>query len=249
MFFGGKVAVIEQFDLIHKTDWDVLIILDALRFDYFKKCNKLSGRLIKCHSKAPHTYRWIQETFPDKYDINYFSAHPYIGSKRSKVRSYNAPDHFKRILSIWALAWDDQMGTVHPDNVGEAVKVYIEQQEREIDGRIIIHYIQPHGPYIGKTKWLNPWSLEQHATHGVMADWVVSQTKPDPRFLRLAYKHNLELVLKSVEKYLPYFPGKVVISADHGEMLGEKGLYLHKENYPPWTDEVLMVVPWFILDR
>jgi glucan phosphoethanolaminetransferase (alkaline phosphatase superfamily) len=64
-------------------------------------------------------------------------------------------------------------------------------------------------------------------------------------------------VLKSVEKYLPYFKGKVVITADHGELLGEKGLYLHGARekkrvmppYPKWAADFLKVVPWLVLDR
>jgi len=241
--------MLEQYDLIHNTDWNTLIILDACRFDYFKKCVTLGGKLSRCWSRAPHTYRWLEETFPDYYGWTYFSAHPYVGAKVSRRRGFNAPEHFGKIVSIWALAWDDRLGTVHPDSVGEVVKIMCEREEYGVGDKMIVHYIQPHGPWIGKTKWVVPWTLEQHEKYGVMADYVAQKVKPDPKFFRRAYRDNLKLVLGSIKKYLPYFKGKVVITADHGEMLGEKGLYLHKENYPAWTDSILRVVPWFEISR
>ena len=57
--------MLEQYDLIHESDFDTLIILDAQRFDFFKKYSKFKGKLIKAHSKAAHTYEWLEKTFPD----------------------------------------------------------------------------------------------------------------------------------------------------------------------------------------
>jgi len=228
--------MLDQYPLIHYAEWDTLIILDALRFDYFKRYNSIRGKLRKVRSPAAHTYEWLKRTFPDFYDWTYFSAHPYI-NHLSRRQTWNANRHFKRIVNIWLEGWDDLLGTVPPDAVGECVKNTPYE-------KAIVHYIQPHGPWIGKTKWVNPWTLWQHEKHGVMADFIATKVKPDPRFFRRCYRDNLKLVLKSVEKYLPYFKGKVVITSDHGEMLGEKGLYLHKVNYPKWTDEILRNVPW-----
>lgn len=238
--------MLDQFDLIHNTEWNTLCILDACRYDYFKKYNKLRGRLRECRSRGHHTWVWTQENFPDWYDWTYFSAHPYIGDK-VRAQSWNAPQHFSKIVPIWRFGWDERLGTVKPDVVGETVK-------NTPYKKAVVHYVQPHGPWIGyPNRWLNPWTLMDVQKHQVMGDWVAVAKKPDPKFFRKCYRDNLKLVLKSVEKYLPYFKPPVVITADHGELLGEKGLYLHGAveksrahlPYPKWGLEFLKHVPWF----
>jgi len=241
--------MLDQYELIHDTDWDTLILLDACRHDFFKRYITLSGKLQKCRSRAHHTFEWVERTFPDFYDWTYFSAHPYI-NVGEVVQRWNAINHFKRVVPIYRFGWNERTGTVHPNVVGETVKATPYE-------KAIIHYIQPHGPWIGKTRWLNPWMLAQWQRHQAMADWVAAKTKPDPKFFRACYRDNLKLVLKSVEKYLPHFKDKVVITSDHGELLGEKGMYLHgaveksREHlpYPKWAVDFLRVVPWFELGR
>ena len=238
----------EQYNLIHNTEWNTLIVLDACRFDYFKKLNTIPGKLQECRSRGFHTWIWLNETFPDKYPWTYFSAHPYVGNKTGGQK-WNAPNHFKTIIPIWMFGWDNKLGTVHPDTVGQTIKIIPYE-------KAIVHYIQPHGPWIGKTKWLNPWTLTDYSRRQLMGDWVAVANKPDPTFFRQCYRDNLKLVLGSVKKFLPYFKKPVVITADHGEMLGEKGLYLHgavrkdEEHipYPAWALDFLKKVPWFVVD-
>jgi len=242
--------MLDQYDLIHNTDWDTLIILDACRPEFFKKINKFQGEFQKCRSRAHHTWLWLEQNFPDYYDWTYFTAHPYVMPKVFKGQRFQACEHFRKIVPIWASHWNDKLGTVHPDNVGKVVS------ETPYD-KAIIHYIQPHGPWIGKPNmWLSPWTLWQHDKFKVMGDWIAAKLKPDPKFMRRCYKDNLRLVLGSVKKYLPHFKGKIVITTDHSEMLGEKGLYLHGAREPskshiPWPDwaiSFLKDIFWFTLD-
>lgn len=245
------IEMLDQYDLIHNTDWDTLILLDAARPDYFKKVNRLPGRFRKCRSRAHHTWLWLEETFPDFYDWTYFTAHPYVKPKVFRGQSYQACRHFKKIVPIWLTHWNDKLGTVHPDRVGEVVRDTPYE-------RAIVHYIQPHGPWIGlPNRWLNPWTLRQHSKYRLMGDWVAIERKPDSKFFRRCYKDNLKLVLNSVTKYLPYFKGKVVITTDHAEMLGEKGLYLHGAReasrkhipWPSWALDFLKQIFWFTLEQ
>jgi hypothetical protein len=236
--------MLEQYDLIHNTEWNTLILLDACRFDLFKKLNKIPGKLQEVHSEGHHTWVWLNKTFPGKYPWTYFSAHPYVNA--GSGQKWNAVNHFERIIPIWSFGWNDKLGTVHPDTVGQVAKNIPYE-------KAIVHYIQPHGPWIGKTKWLNPWTLADYSRRQLMGDWIAVLAKPDPAFFRQCYKDNLRLVLDSVEKYLPFFRRPVVVSADHGELLGEKGLYLHgavkKEDehkpYPVECIDFLRRVPWF----
>ena len=238
----------DQGKLIHEVDWNTLIILDACRFDSFKKQNKIPGKLQEVQSRGHHTWVWLGETFPDKYPWTYFSAHPYINTGTGQ--KWNATNHFEKIVQIWSYGWDDKAGTVHPDTVSLTAKAVPYE-------KAVVHYVQPHGPWIGKTRWLNPWTLIDYTRRQLMGDWVAVVAKPDPKFFRRCYRDNLNLVLDSVERVLPHLKKPVVITADHGEMLGEKGLYLHGAvekskahlAYPKWALDFLKRVPWLLVDE
>lgn len=59
--------------------------------------------------------------------------------------------------------------------------------------------------------------------------------------LRKAYEKNLRAVLEEASKTARRVPGKVVITSDHGEYLGENELYEHLA----WCeDPILREVPW-----
>jgi arylsulfatase A-like enzyme len=61
-----------------------------------------------------------------------------------------------------------------------------------------------------------------------------------------AYYANLVLVLRYVKELINYavsegvYYDEIVITSDHGDMLGELGLYLHQEYGLPQ----LTIVPW-----
>ena len=45
--FRSYVIMEQQKELIHNTKWNLLIILDACRYDYFKEECKIKGKLKK----------------------------------------------------------------------------------------------------------------------------------------------------------------------------------------------------------
>jgi len=55
--------------------------------------------------------------------------------------------------------------------------------------------------------------------------------------VRNAYRENLELVLNYVKQLVAEIPsGKIIITADHGEWLGEDGRYGHALMEVPWLE-------------
>jgi hypothetical protein len=60
------------------------------------------------------------------------------------------------------------------------------------------------------------------------------------------YKHNLERALESISKIVDDLEGKIVITSDHGESLGEKDVWGHRleSNLP-----VLREVPWLEIEQ
>ena len=66
------------------------------------------------------------------------------------------------------------------------------------------------------------------------------------KVLRNAYRENLRLVLEQTQKLLKYLSGTIVVTSDHGELLGEKKFYAHppKSNHP-----ILKQVPWLTISK
>jgi hypothetical protein len=62
--------------------------------------------------------------------------------------------------------------------------------------------------------------------------------------VKKAYNSNVNSVMLSVKELLPHLPpGKVVITADHGELLGEKKFWGHGPPKPRLPE--LTTIPWF----
>lgn len=134
-------------------NWDYLIILDACRYDYFEKTyNKyLKGTLEKRISRGSCTAEWLDRTFTKKMDdVVYISANPFVNGKNAPLNKttkdffskWNPTKYFKEIVDVWLYSWDDILGTVHPKDVNKSVRDNIKK------GRMIIHYVQPHEPYL-----------------------------------------------------------------------------------------------------
>ncbi|MFX1451520.1 MAG: hypothetical protein ACFFCM_11795, partial [Promethearchaeota archaeon] len=138
-----------QIDVM-KKEWDFLIILDACRYDYFEKLykqyeNLFGGKLYKYKSIASSTLEWRNKTFKGHYsDVVYISSNPYINSAVS-VENFLGKDHFFKVYDIWNEGWDEKENTVLPDTITKAtIRVLTKHPEK----RFLIHYIQPHAPYI-----------------------------------------------------------------------------------------------------
>ena len=64
--------------------------------------------------------------------------------------------------------------------------------------------------------------------------------------LRAAYQANLGIVLAAVAELLRYLSGRIVITSDHGELLGERGLYSHVMGS---KSPELLEVPWLVVEK
>jgi len=64
--------------------------------------------------------------------------------------------------------------------------------------------------------------------------------------LRQAYIENLKLVLYYVAKLVEDLLGGIIITADHGELLGEGGVYSH---HAESSSSFLIEIPWFKIDE
>lgn len=262
-----------QKELIYRRGYDVLIVLDACRFDVFSQVvhKYLDGRLIPVKSPASVTIDWLQRVWKHKRwrDLVYVSASPMI-NKRGFIKGFDARKHFMYIEEVWDWGWNRELSTVPPNMVNFAVKLTIAKLKmRRLklidDYRMVIHYVQPHAPYImfrnitriiSKSDFadnIGDIALRKfgYLTGKFAIDYVllsvlkehIGDVEKINAILRRAYEENLHWVLRYVARLVTEIPGKIVITADHGELLGEYGLYFHMDLPLPQ----LRVVPWFLV--
>lgn len=148
---GNKVDLLEQ-------PWDILVMLDACRYDYFEKYidkSNVKGNLKKAISPATWTMEWLNKVFNGHYldDVIYISANPFVNSERDvefngrwgDKRHFSGAEHFNDVINLWDYAWNYTSYTVLPEDVTtEAMKSI----DLNPDMRHILHYMQPHEPYL-----------------------------------------------------------------------------------------------------
>lgn len=258
-----------QKDLILNGNWNTLVILDACRYDYFKDVysDYLDGDLKKVKSPASSTQPWLKNTFDNrKYmeDTIYVSANPFCNSKGIDFIGFDGLNRFYDVVDCWESGWDDEIMTVKPQIMSKLARV---TRGKYPSKRLIVHFLQPHDPYLGydsmreKPKWIELLKGERekgifksktpiHAVLNFLRGVLGLNPNPIEEFekkygeeeLKKAYENNLRIVLEEVKKIIERVPDKnIIITADHGELLGENGEYRHpsKSNNP-----ILREVPW-----
>ncbi|WP_137284660.1 hypothetical protein [Halorussus salinisoli] len=225
-------------------DWDTLLILDACRYDLFAEHNPFEATPKKVYSNASHTREFLEQNFgsSDLPDTVYVTASPQVT---------NCDASFAHVEHVWRNHWSDEHRTVLPEAVTDAALAANEQFPNK---RLIVHYMQPHYPFIGPTGE----EIGQHATFtggkpgrkyaSVWEQLAASQI--DEHTIKRAYAENLELVLPNVCDLADSLTGKTVITSDHGNLFGKRVTALPFEIYghPRGVhDPELTAVPWLEL--
>ena len=225
----------------------ILIVLDACRYDYFHRINNVSGALNKVQSSESSTGEWLLETWPDFYDVACVSANPLIASKYCNPVGWTAGDHFEYVEDVWNWGWHNMEG-IETVPAGEVVEGVAKVMARGYT-RIIAHFMQPHPPYIGTPKLgINTFMRCRNAALGKEEglDLLVNPVgfQQLVTLVKLAYAGNLRYVLdEGVKPLLKYKGYRIVVTADHGEILGERDDFGHGggKKVPE-----LLEVPWFV---
>lgn len=156
------------------TDWDYLIVLDACRYDIFEAIydEYLDGYLEKRQSPGSATPEWAAKTFTDQHDITYLSANPFINSSdiplseatwgASCEYDWTATNHITEVVDLWRDAWDADLGTVVPESVTDHAR----DRSRTTNGQMIIHYLQPHAPFLRRGKGRKVTRIRDGFTNG-----------------------------------------------------------------------------------
>ena len=216
---------------IWEFDWDVLIILDACRYDAFKMKNIVPGELTYYYSVGSSTGEWTKNTFTEKHpNLTYVSTNPHISDFMTPSITGFIPCKIHCLLT--GPQWDDKLECVRPDSTFNYIKGMPAP-----DGKLILHYIQPHHPFIGKkpirATGYTAWKTGHAAATDTVWDLFAKEAITRQQAWE-AYLSNLELVMEYVKKTveLPQFKDKkVMVTADHGNLFGEYGKCCHPAGY------------------
>lgn len=222
-------------------DWDVCIILDACRYDMF--CDAVSergwdGTTEYITSLGSSTEEWTYGTFLERHedDLVYATANLRLGILADELNSKLVDYQFTERDAFDGV-------TTHPETTTDLA---LEVANNYPDKRLLVHYLQPHEPFLPSSKRL-PAAKYRH---------TIEPRPPtvDREWIYPAYHENLDLVLDEVERLIENLPepvGRVAITADHGELLGEPVGPLRVPCYDHPTGirtEELTKVPWHIFD-
>lgn len=240
-------------------EWDVLVVLDACRYDLWDavapEYGLAAGETVT--SNASCSIDWILRNFnqhPDKARrAGYVTANPFADHSTESARSADLSDeplgYFRPLYRThWQDLCDGQIATVPPEDVTDhAIAAWRDRNRLGID-RLVVHYMQPHEPYIRRPEWgsgdskllENLIEPEQKAGSSIWPALEDGEIDRD-EFWRV-YKDNLRWVFDDVcERLLPNLDGSVVLTSDHGNAMGEWGEWHHP---PGAIGPAVRKVPW-----
>lgn len=222
-------------------DWDNLLILDACRYDYFANQHDFDATLNRVVSPGKMSWEFMQKTFQGEqfHDTIYITSNPF---------ATRLPEDTFFETRYLIDEWDDEVGTIHPDDVAKAAK---DANQKHPNKRLIVHFMQPHRPYLGDTAEEIRKKVDlvgyRNKGDGLQIWGAVKEALVTVEEVRNAYAESLDIVLEEVERFLNKVDGKSVVTADHGEMLGERvfpftsRVWGHSEEFSTPT---LREVPW-----
>jgi hypothetical protein len=255
---------------IFDEEWDVLVVLDACRIDALREVQneyKFLDNIEEVWSIGSTSKEWIEQSFTEEHtgtikDTAYITGNPFSNTllgKRERLE-YGATHN----TWIEKIDWLDKLVTnklVDSQNIGHIEPLWGEPEEHnrfdsqkppsitnhtikaarsEEYDRIVAHYMQPHSPYYSSTTEYK--DLKEYELHPFKALRNDKENKED---VWNAYLDNLRYALDSIELLLENIDGKVIITADHGELLGDQRMYYHMPGNP---HPKLKKVPWIEIE-
>lgn len=226
---------------IYEKNWDLLIVLDACRVDLMEEVSSEFGYIDEVgsvQSMDTMTREWMKKNFREEYSREIAETAFICGNPHSDWLLDS--DDFQLLDEVWRYGWDDEVGTLPPRPLTDQA---ITVGRSDSPDKMIVHYMQPHYPFItrpdldqgididqfGEVPWDNVW---ERLRKGELSEAEVWE----------GYQENLRYVLEDVELLLENIDMEnVVITSDHGNAIGERGIYGHPIHMP--IDEI-QIVPW-----
>lgn len=225
---------------IYERDWDALVILDACRVDVIQEVEgeyPFIDGIKTVESVGSMSQEWLAKTFIPRYadeigETAYVTSNVFSAEVLEEVP-------FLFLDEVWKYAWDEEAGTVPPGPITDRAIMVGREYDPEF---LIVHYMQPHHPFIGSDLAeefeSDPFGNRNEKT--VVDALRKGEVSMDAFWS--AYRQNLRLVLDDVARLLENLDAEtIVLTADHGEAFGEWGIYGHPAGA---LHSVVKDVPW-----
>jgi len=227
-------------------DWDNLLILDAARPEMLDAESVFpDARITKKMSPASSSPGFIERQFSGRelHDTVYVTANPHVHDLKDGV--------FHKVINLLATDWDEELQTVPPEAVVDAA---IDAYHDYPDKRLIVHFMQPHFPFLDQTgkqipSGISPKGDSTEYRHPWFEQMRDQEHNHD--ILVTAYKENHKIAIKNAKGLINDLTGKTIVTADHANLIGERGfpipirLYGHPQDF---KHPNLHRVPWISID-
>jgi len=233
----------------------------------FEELHSFDETCERYRSQAAATIPWFEANFVSAPDDALENIVYVTGNPNASAQNID-PSRLRHIEEVFKYGYSDELRTTPADKVTDAAIRINAQFPNE---RLVVHYMQPHLPFIGSDEYdpedFAPLEdMIDHIRAGedgreIDKDVVTAVERREEydrglnfepflalrdgelarERLKQAYWDNLAYVLPEVERLIRYVSGNVVVTADHGNGMGEGGIYGH----PYWgTIEETIMVPW-----
>lgn len=247
---------------IWEKDWNILCVLDGCRLDlmyeYLDGPTEIDVKEVdSLRSVGSMSPEWLGNTFNPKYakkmeKTAYISGNPWTANEEAEHEHLPLSDEdFGYFEEAWRANWSDETGmdisTVPPEPLTDSAMAVLEEESPEY---LIVHYMQPHEPFRSRPSWFS------NSSKGIDLDRDLNGSKKssiwhrnrngeiDSQELWDAYKDNLEWVMEDIHRFANSINDDIVLTADHGNAMGEWGVYGHPSGSPI---SELRDVPWITI--
>lgn len=226
---------------IYEREWDLLVVLDACRADFLKEMESeygFLGDVGEAESVGSYSLSWMEGNFSEEYSDEMAETIHVTGNPFTETAL--DPNDFRQLEEVWRYSWDEKIGTLRPRPITDAAVSLARDENPE---RLIVHYMQPHEPFTTHPELRTGPSADDWANTADKSIWQQVQEGRVPlEDAKEAYRDELAMVLEEVELLLENVDAETaVVTADHGEAMGESGLFGHPRGV---AVDALRVVPW-----
>lgn len=224
---------------VFHSNWDLLIVLDGCRYDLFEEVSgdyEYIKSVEETYSIASGSKEWMKKTFSDEFASEVSKSGYVTGNPFSSKVDLSM---LKFVDEVWKYAWDDNLQTIPPRPITDRAISHARNGDAD---RLIVHYMQPHYPFIPDPIG-DGIKKEEFETGSRDNVWMqIRGGELSREDVWPSYRANLKHVLEDVELLVKNTHlENAVITSDHGNALGEWGVYGHL-NYVPVP--AVKRVPW-----
>jgi hypothetical protein len=225
---------------VYEREWDTLVVLDACRADLLREVAPDAPFLDAVEttwSVGSSSSEWLANTFERGPDAAVADTAMVTGN--TWTDRYLDPDRFALLDEVWKYAWDEDLGTVPAAAVTDRALAVARDHD---PARLVVHYMQPHHPFVADPLDGDGGMVRGGEAASTTNPWVLLRRGAvDPERVWRAYEATLRAVLEEVGALVENCSGRVAVTADHGNLFGEWGLYGHPMHTPV---PALLRVPW-----